>query len=384
MRIAFVVLAALAGFVPAGAEPGVAKTGDVVIYRDPQFYAAFPSIVRRADGELIVAFRRAPDRRVFGESGNNHVDPNSYLVLVRSKDNGQTWSQQPELILAHPFGGSQDPCMLQLNDGSIVCSSYGWARVDDAVRENFSETLRHGNFVFMGGYLVRSEDGGKTWTDPILPPSVPGNAAGTVFGTPSPAYNRGAMTQDEKGRIYWAVASPAELEPRRTEVHLMTSDDGGLTWQYRCPIAKDDKVTFNETSLYQTPNGDIVAFMRTANFDDHTVVARSTDGGNTFEPWTSTGWQGHPHYALRLPDNRVFLVYGYRHAPHGVRARVLNAECTDFAEAEEIVLRDDGQGGDLGYPWATLTGDGRILAVYYFHDQGRISHIAGTFLEIVK
>src|SRR5690606_14847076 len=129
------------------------------------------------------------------------------------------------------------------------------------------------------------------------------------------------------------------------EVHLMTSDDRGDTWQYRCPIAVDDSVTFNETSLYLTPGGDLVALIRTANFDDHTVVVRSTNGGESFEPWEDAGWQGHPHYALRLPDDRVFLVYGYRHAPHGIRARVLNAECTDFKEAGEIVLRDDGRSG---------------------------------------
>ncbi len=384
MRIAVTLLVALASFLPAAAAPAVTKVGDVILYHDSQFYAAFPSIVQRPDGELIAAFRRAPDRRVFGESGNNHTDPNSYLVLVRSKDNGATWTKQPELMLAHPFGGSQDPCMLQLNDGAILCSSYGWSRVDDSVIANFPETLRHGNFVFMGGYFVRSEDAGKTWTQPILPPPMPESATKNVFGAPLPAYNRGAFIQDANGRIYWAVAAPASIEPRRTDVHLMTSDDRGDTWQYRCPIATDGKVTFNETSLYQTPNGDLVAFLRTADFDDHTVVARSTDGGATFAPWKDAGWQGHPHFALRLPDNRVFLVYGYRHAPHGIRARVLNPECTDFAEAEEIILRDDGQNGDLGYPWATLTQDGRILAVYYFHDQQGISHIAGTFLEIAK
>lgn len=382
LQAAVVLSAGVFGLTPAVAEPGVSKVEDVMVYHDPQFYSAFPSIVRRADGELIVAFRRAPDRRVFEEAGNSHVDPNSYLVLVRSQDDGKTWTRHPELILAHPFGGSQDPCMLQLRDGSILCASYGWARVDDTVRDRFAEAMRHGNFVFMGGYLVRSEDGGKTWGDLMLPPPVPGAAAKTAFGTPAPSYNRGAMIQDTNGRIYWAVASQAQLDPRRTEVHLMTSDDGGRSWDYRCPIAKDEAVTFNETSLYQTPKGDIIAFMRTANFDDHTVIARSTDGGARFQPWASTGWQGHPHYALRLPDDRVFLVYGYRHEPYGIRARVLNPECTDFADAEEIILRDDGQNGDLGYPWATLTGDGRILAVYYFHDANRVSHIAGTFLTM--
>src|SRR5690606_12771759 len=164
-------------FTSANAQPNqgatLVKEKDIIVYRGETFYSAFPSIVKRDDGELLVAFRRAPDRRVFGEKGSNHTDPNSYLVLVRSTDNGETWTKDPSLILAHPFGGSQDPCMNQLKDGSILCSSYGWARVDDKVVETFPETLRHGNFVFMGGYLVRSEDGGHTWSDPIIPPPVP-------------------------------------------------------------------------------------------------------------------------------------------------------------------------------------------------------------------
>jgi hypothetical protein len=360
----------------------VTKVKDIIIYQDEQFYAAFPSVVLRESGELIVAFRRAPDRRVFGEGGSSHTDPNSYLVLVRSTDNGESWTTRPELILAHPFGGSQDPCMIQLNDQSILCSSYGWARVENRVKNKFPESIRHGNFIFMGGYLVRSEDGGKTWGDLIVPPPVSPSVTENVFGEPAPAYNRGAMVQDKKGRLYWAVAAQTQLEPRLTSTYLMTSDDGGLSWEYRCPIASDDKASFNETSLYITPKGDIVAFMRTADFGDHTVVARSTDGGKSFEPWVDSGFQGHPHFALRLPDDNVFLVYGYRHAPFGIRARILNPECTDFATAEEIVLRDDGTKGDLGYPWATMTADGKILVTYYFHDETENRHIAGTLLSI--
>jgi hypothetical protein len=49
---------------------------------------------------------------------------------------------------------------------------------------------------------------------------------------------------------------------RLTSVHLVTSVDRGETWRYECPIATDDKVMFNETSLVRTPKGDLVAFMR--------------------------------------------------------------------------------------------------------------------------
>ena len=128
--------------------------------------------------------------------------------------------------------------------------------------------------------------------------------------------------------------------------------------------------------------GELGAFMRTANFDDHTAVARSTDRGRSFEPWQDAGFQGHPHHALRLPDKRVLLVYGYRHAPFGIRARVLDPECRNLAAAKEIILRDDGGSGDLGYPWATLISKRRALVVYYFNTANGTRHIVGTLLAL--
>lgn len=138
---------------------------------------------------------------------------------------------------------------------------------------------------------------------------------------------------------------------------------------------------FNETSLYETPKGDLLAFVRTEGFNDHTVLARSSDHGRSFQ-WQDAGFQGHPHHAIRLPDKRVLLVYGYRHVPYGVRARVLDSECTNPASAEEIILRDDGGNGDLGYSWATMASKNRALVVYYFNRADGPRHIAGTFLQI--
>src|ERR1051325_5275874 len=134
----------------AGNAPAIRKVADLVIYQDEKFYSTFPSIVRRDDGELLVAFRRAPDRRLLGEKGYTHTDPNSYLMLVRSRDGGKTWSNEPELIHAHPFGGSQDPCMVQLRDGSIVCTSYGWAWLPTDAAAKLKDLFRHGNFPFLG------------------------------------------------------------------------------------------------------------------------------------------------------------------------------------------------------------------------------------------
>jgi len=373
------------GILSLAAEPtnsSIRKLEDIVIYRDEKFYSAFPSIVRRPDGELLVAFRRAPERRRLGEPSTSHTDPNSYLVLVRSHDGGRSWSSTPELIFAHPFGGSQDPCMLQLRDRSILCSSYGWAELRGDAVSKMTNAYKHGNFVFLGGYILRSSDGGHTWQGPIIPPPNPDENTKDPFGKVVPAYNRGAMCEGRNGVVYWATAATTSKHPDKSETHLFTSADKGLSWNYSCPIATDKTAGFNETSLYETPRGDLVAFMRTEAFNDHTTIARSTNHGKSFEPWQDAGFQGHPHYALGLPNKQVLLVYGYRHPPFGIRARALDAEGTNASSAPELILRDDGGSGDLGYPWATMVSKHRALVVYYFNTHDGTRHIAGTFLEV--
>lgn len=361
------------------------KINDVVIYEDPLFHAAFPSVIRRPDGEVWVAFRRAPERRRLGESKTYHVDANSYLVMVKSKD-GQNWGRdpQPELIYAHPFGGSQDPCLLQLKDHSILCATYGWTLVRNdgrpALKRPYLENLE--GYIFNGGYVVRSTDGGQRWQGPLYPPHIAPEILHDAYGTPVPAYNRGALYEGRDGRIFWVVAATDREKPQKTSTHLLVSKDKGVTWSYECPVAVDEKVTFNETSVYETPKGDVVAFLRTGDFDDHACIARSTDGGKTFQPWEDMGFQGHPLHALRLRDNRVLLTYGYRHKPYGVRARVLNPECTDYATATEFVLREDGGSVDLGYPWSVRLDGKRVLIAYYFNVPGGPQHIAGSVVEI--
>jgi hypothetical protein len=364
--------------------PGLRTISDVVLYADARFHNAFPSIVRRPDGELLVAFRRAPDRRRLGDERYSHTDPNSYLVLVRSKDDGRTWTKEPELVFAHPFGGSQDPCMVPLSDGSILCSSYAWSWMPPTALPKLPtpNTVHGGKFVFLGGFLLKSGDGGRSWGAPILPANCPTDPRVDIFGQKLPAYNRGAMCEGSDGRLYWPVAASASDNIGRTEVHLMISSDKGATWTYSAPIARDAKATFNETSMYETPKGDLIAFLRTAGLNDRLCVARSKDRGKTFQQWEEIGFQGHPFHATRLPDGRALLVYGYRHPPYGIRARVLDAECTNIAGAPEIVLRDDGGGVDLGYPWVTLIGKNRALVVYYFNKADGPRTIEGTFVQV--
>ncbi len=381
-----IVMFVLSVTTPAYAQPvaQIKKLKDIVIYNDSIYYSAFPSIVKKSDGEFLLAFRRAPNKVLMGEQWNDHFDLNSNLVYLTSKD-GESWTKNPELMYAHAFGGSQDPCLLHLSDGTLLCTSYGWTTVRaDGVPHLKKPYFEAIGYYFLGGYFIKSSNGGKSWDGPFYPPSIKPETHFSAYGQKLPAYNRGALYESKSGAIYWIVV--ARDNARKTSNHLIASDDKGVSWRYMGEVARDSTISFNEASVIETPKDDIVGFLRTADFDDQAVIARSKDGGKTFE-WKSMGFKGHPTNALQLLDGRVLITYGYRHKPFGIRARILNAECTDFETAQEFILRDDGSNDDIGYTWPVQLDNDRILVVYYFNKTKSnkydgVTYIAGSIIEI--
>jgi len=111
--------------------------------------------------------------------------------------------------------------MVQLRDRSLLCTSYAWAWVQNEAIAKMKQVVHYGNFVFAGGYLVRSEDGGHHWDGPIIPAPCQGETARDMYGQPVPAYNRGALCEGKDGRLYWVVASNTSTNSRQTETHLM-------------------------------------------------------------------------------------------------------------------------------------------------------------------
>ncbi|EJC75359.1 BNR/Asp-box repeat protein [Rhizobium leguminosarum bv. trifolii WSM2012] len=111
----------------------------------------------------------------------------------------------------------------------------------------------------------------------------------------------------------------------------------------------------------------------------------STDHGKT---WTAkgsivdTGSNGNPPALVSLPGMLV-LVYGYRDPPFGIRMRASSDQGRTWSA--ETIIRCDGGTPDLGYARVVKTGEGSILAVYYFNDgSGAERYIAASAITLTR
>lgn len=359
------------------------KLEDFVIYRDDRWYSTFPSLIQRADGELVCGFRRAPERRLQPGGGVTHIDPNSQAVCVTSSDGGHTWGEQPRLIYAHPAAGCQDPCLHLLRDGTIVATLFAWQLFPAGFAEHVTGphgiiTDHHGwPMANLGVHVLRSEDGGLTWSEPYLLDSPPG-ALPSFPGYSGRGAVRGRLVELADGTLLLPVYGTRRPSP----AYACRSTDGGRSFALLSTIAEDDAVDFHEPHLHLCPSGKIVAFLRTAGLDGYLATCHSTNGGESWSSWQREEVWGHPFTTTVAPDGRVLLAYGYRREPFGIRCLLLDPECEQIDVRSELVLRDDLGSGDIGYPWAVTLPGGEMLVVYYANEAEGPRYLAGSRLVV--
>ena len=360
------------GPAPAEANPGPLrglgaweKVKDLVLYED-EGYNAFPSILQTGDGNYLLAFRHAPHTG----GAYTHIDPASATYVVKSADGCESWGPPREIRRPGGWGG-QDPTLNVLSDGTVLMTVFFW-RFADAARKPLLEQVLAGGFTvhgamgmaaYCGGaYAYISRDHGETWDGPHL---ITENYA-----------VRGRCAQLPDG----VVLVPVYNNDRTA---LFASRDGGLTWEPYSLVSGplDKSRTAHEPALLRTQSGRIFCFIRT---DDGMYYSVSGDGGRNFSGPVATGLPGHvPYDALLLPGGNVYLAYGHRKEPYGIRALLLDGECNGIAADREFILRDDGLGGDISYVSSAVLPQGGILTAYYYYtrEHGQRRYIAGTVLR---
>lgn len=350
----------------AEAAPSAEIESITVISKQPHLYNGWPTLCRRKNGQLLV---------VCSGGREAHVCPFGRVEMMRSDDDGRTWSW-PRVLMDGPID-DRDSGVLETKLGSILVTTFtslafesGLAQAESrkagdpkawpkeklarwlAARDQISAEQRKKE---LGVWMIRSTDGGVTFS------------ARYDCRVNSPH----GPVQLTDGRLLYAGK---ELWQGEHRVGVCESSDDGQTWRWLAAIPTregDNHQSYHELHAVETDDSRIVVQIRNHNKQNagETLQCESSDGGKTWSVPHSIGVWGLPSHLLRLKDDRLLMTYGHRRKPYGNQARV----STDHGRtwSEPLIVSGDGAGGDLGYPSTVQLDDGRLVSVWYEAMKGR-------------
>lgn len=331
----------------------------IISWKAP-LYHGWPTLVRRKNGELLLAFSGGRE---------THVCPFGRVELMRSKDRGSTWLW-PQVLYDGPID-DRDAGIVETPAGSLLVTTFtslayapvlekaekaapgskgAWEpsllREWQAVHGRLTEEERQAE---LGCWMLRSTDGGITWS--------------ARYRIPLNSPHGPIALRD--GRMLYPGAA---LWTKDRKVGVCQSTDDGVTWEWIADIPTrpgDDPMQYHELHAVEAADGTIVCHIRNHNKanDREILQTESTDGGRTWSIPRPIGVWGLPSHLLRLTDGRLLMSYGHRRPPFGNQARTSSDHGKTWSEP--LVISADGEGGDLGYPSTVECENGTLVTVWY-------------------
>jgi hypothetical protein len=180
-------------------------------------------------------------------------------------------------------------------------------------------------------YLVKTADGGLTWTKEALASRITGPSETRHDVALMPATVRVSPT-----KLVCCIRNLTAY-PKKAWIDCRVSTDNGRTWE-----------------LASTPVGD--------------------EAGTT------------PPALTRLPAGRLVLTYGHRKpttGPTSIRAKISGDDGATWGE--ERILRTGGGDEDIGYTRNALRPDGKIVTIYYWQESEKAERdIAATIWDATR
>jgi sialidase-1 len=343
-------------------------------------YQAVPDACRLKNSDIVVVFY----------SGDNHITfpgekyPNAgRICLVRSKDEGRTWSNP--VIIYDDVNDNRDPHINQLSDGSLICSFFSLKfDISDSVKLKNTEPsytkeqiakfgnnpdllksqkpIQSGDFsgqtcklskkwTGLGPFVIKSYNNGKTWDKEAksIPTSIPDMyCSAKVRELPDGICLLPVYHPEPSGLTAWGGVIP--------------SYDFGKTWGKVVPIGREaDLILSSETDVILLRDKILYAVMRGDGDKVNMHYSTSKDMGRSWQSINDLGFIGHAPSFTRLMTGEILLSYRAYNAGSGYYTglRISRDEAKSW---EGPYLVDEKVGG---YPSTVELKDGTLLIIYY-------------------
>jgi hypothetical protein len=354
-------------------EPKFAK--HVIVYKEPGRFGGWPANhgIWIWGNEILVGFSRGWYKDL-GERHNIDRERPEEHLLARSLDGGETWSIEDPA--AHGYLIPEGSSLHGIKPPELAIKP--WIECPggiDFAHPDFAMTLRMTDVDKGPSRFYTSTDRGHNWNGPYRLPDLvnKGFASRTDY-----------IVNGPNDCMLFLTASKENGQEGRP--CCVRTTDGGKTWNFvswMAPEPDGDGIAIMPSTVRLSPTS-LLSAIRMHGEEKRWIDAfLSEDNGASWRflstPAPDTG-EGNPASMIRLLDGRICITYGYRKPPFEMRARLSSDGGKTWGG--EIILRGDGGGRDMGYPRTVQRPDGKIVTVYYFHDEQQgVRYIAATLWE---
>lgn len=320
-------------------HPAIVK--DEFLYDHSSFPSAHAStITQLKNGDLVVAY--------FGGTYERHPD---VCIWVSRKPKGAKEWEKPILAADGVFGEGTaeakagikrkacwNPVLFTMPDGEI----WLFFKIGSSVSD-------------WTGWLVKSRDGGKTWSQREPLPE----------GFLGPIKNKPLLID---GRLLCASST----ERKGWKFHMEILDLKTNQWKYVGPVPSDS-IQCIQPSILRLADGRLQVLMRTRNAK--VATSFSSDGGDTWTPVTLLDVENNQSGtdAVTLRDGRHVLVYNNFETlpgtPKGVRTPLSLAISDDGTHWRHLLTLEDSPISQYSYPSIIEGLDGKLHCVYTWRRQ---------------
>jgi hypothetical protein len=316
----------------------------VIVYRKEGRYGGWPANngVWNWGDEIVVGFSEGSLDRKLPKGHPIKGDDQSGPRQARSTDGGLTWAVE------------RAPHLMPKEMKPIDCpGDITFTQNDFAMK-----VLCSGVHAGAKSWFYISHDRCTSWEGPYKIP---------MFGLKGIAGRTDYQVLGASDCILFLTSSkPDGYEGR---AFCARTTDGGRTFQFQSWIGPELTGWTIMPASVMLPKGRLLAALRCDTKDELFIdVCASDDLGKTWQYMSrpDDAHNGNPPAMVRLSDGRVALTYGRRREPFGIRARISDDDGRSWSD--EIILRDDGGGDDLGYSRTVERSDGKIVTMYYYND----------------